>query len=94
MSEPELVRFPVEGMFCSSCVGHITKAVRRVAGVESVNVDLGSDSVTVAFDSALVPLTSIAAAIEAIGYVARIEKAEPVTSVHARGGFLARLRPG
>jgi len=29
----ELVRFPIEGMTCTSCVGHITKAVRRIDGV-------------------------------------------------------------
>ncbi len=86
----ELVRFPIEGMTCTSCVSHITKAVRKVEGVEVVKVDLGSDSATVGFDPAQTSLTAIAEAIRRAGYEARVEQAEPFVPVPRRG-VLARL---
>ncbi len=86
----ELVRFPIEGMTCTSCVSHITKAVRKVEGVEVVKVNLGSDSATVGFDPALTSLRAIAEAIGRAGYEARVDQAEPFVP-SARRGILSRL---
>ncbi len=72
----EHVRFPIDGMTCTSCVAHITKAVRKVPGVDSVRVDLGSDSASVAFDPRQTSLTAIAGAIREAGYEPQIELAE------------------
>ncbi len=86
----EHVRIPIEGMTCTACVAHITRAVRRVDGVESVKVDLGKETTTVGFDPVRTSLPAITRAIRAAGYEPRLEAAEPV-EIDARTGLLARL---
>ena len=39
--------FDVKGMTCDNCVQHVTKAVRGVAGVRDVKVDLATNSAKV-----------------------------------------------
>jgi len=74
----ESIRIPVEGMTCQSCVGRITRAVRRVDGVKAVKVRLGDETATVRYEPARVPVTDILAAIAAAGYDARPERIERV----------------
>ncbi len=78
MTEPlptiEMVSFPVEGMTCASCVNRITRFLRKVDGVEDANVNLASESATVRFDPRVVSLPDLAAAVDAAGYVARLEQ--------------------
>ena len=71
----EIVSFPVEGMTCASCVNRITRFLRKVDGVEDVNVNLAAEAATVRFDAARVTIDDLASAVEAAGYVARIEQA-------------------
>jgi copper chaperone CopZ len=42
--------FDVKGMTCDNCVQHVTKAVRDVAGVREVSVDLATNSARVEGD--------------------------------------------
>ncbi len=42
--------FDVKGMTCDNCVQHVTKAVRGVAGVRDVKVDLATNSAKVEGD--------------------------------------------
>jgi copper ion binding protein len=86
----EHIRFPIEGMTCTSCVARITRSVRKVAGVESVKVDLATDSAAVAYDPARTSLIAIGEAVERAGYEARLSDAEPWVVLHRRG-WLARL---
>ena len=69
----ETFRFPVEGMVCGSCVGHITKALRRLPGVASVKVDLRSETVTVCREPALVSSAALAAVLTDAGYRANLD---------------------
>ena len=39
--------FYIEGMTCASCVSHVDKSVRKVKGVEDVNVSLLTNSMEV-----------------------------------------------
>jgi len=71
----EIVSFPVEGMTCASCVNRITRFLRKVDGVEDANVNLAAESATVRFDPARVAVRDLAVAVEAAGYVARLEQA-------------------
>ena len=87
----ETVRFPVIGMTCPSCVGHISGAVRRVGGVESVKVDLRSEAATIRFDPKRTSLGSIGEAIARAGYAAAIDKVQIVGDADQRRGWLARL---
>ena len=87
------VRFPIEGMTCTSCASRITRAIRKLDGVEWVKIDLGSDACAVAFDPARSSLVVIAAAVHQAGYEARIEHAEPFTPAKPRS-LRARLGLG
>ncbi len=90
MSEIEGVRLPVDGMTCSSCVNRIARTVRKVAGVESVQVSLRDETMTVRRDPALVSNAALAQAVEAAGYHADPDRAEPATAEVSRG-LVARL---
>jgi len=71
----EIVSFPVEGMTCASCVNRITRFLSKVEGVEEANVNLASESATVRYDAARVGVAELVAAVDAAGYVARVEQA-------------------
>jgi Cu+-exporting ATPase len=71
----EIVSFPVEGMTCASCVNRITRFLSKVEGVEDANVNLAAESATVRFDPAVVTVGDLIAAVDAAGYVARVEQA-------------------
>jgi Cu+-exporting ATPase len=71
----EIVSFPVDGMTCASCVNRITRFLGKVEGVEHAHVNLASESATVRFDPARVSVGDLAAAVDAAGYVARLEQA-------------------
>ncbi len=92
----ERVRIPIEGMTCTSCVARITKAVRPLAGVEAVRVELTTDSASVAFDPTLTSLAVIGAAIEKAGYAPRLDGAEPIseTAFGQPKGLLGRFGLG
>jgi Cu+-exporting ATPase len=60
--------FSVGGMTCASCARHIEKAVGRLDGVTSVNVNLASERATVAFDTTRVGLAEIKGAVVKAGY--------------------------
>ncbi|HYL40796.1 MAG TPA: heavy metal translocating P-type ATPase [Candidatus Binatus sp.] len=70
-----IVSFPVEGMTCASCVNRITRFLGKVEGVEEANVNLASESATIRYDPAKAGLEALVAAVDAAGYVARVEQA-------------------
>jgi P-type Cu+ transporter len=86
----ETIRFPITGMTCGSCVNRITRAVRKLDGVERVDVDLRRESATVRRERALVSNAALAAAVAEAGYEADLDAAVPVAPGEARG-LLARL---
>jgi Cu+-exporting ATPase len=71
----ETVSFPVEGMTCASCVNRITRFLTKVDGVEEANVNLASESATIRYDADKVGVEDLVAAVDAAGYVARLERA-------------------
>ena len=71
----EIVSFPIEGMTCASCVNRITRFLAKVEGVAEANVNLASESATVRYDPAALTVADLVAAVDAAGYVARIEQA-------------------
>ena len=70
----ETVSFPVEGMTCASCVNRITRFLAKVEGVEVANVNLASESATVRYDPTKLSVADLVAAVDAAGYVARLEQ--------------------
>ena len=71
----EIISFPVEGMTCASCVNRITRFLEKVDGVDGAHVNLATESATVRFDPGRVAVAELAAAVDAAGYVARIDQA-------------------
>jgi Cu+-exporting ATPase len=71
----EIVSFPVEGMTCASCVNRITRFLSKVEGVEEANVNLATESATIRFVAEQVTVEDLVAAVDAAGYVARVEQA-------------------
>jgi Cu+-exporting ATPase len=63
----------VSGMNCASCVSHVEKAARGVAGVESAQVNLARGRAVVRFDPARTDAAAVSAAIAASGYPAEPE---------------------
>jgi P-type Cu+ transporter len=69
-----IVSFAVEGMTCASCVNRITRFLKKVDGVEDANVNLATESATVRFDPAATDIARLASAVQAAGYVARVDQ--------------------
>jgi Cu+-exporting ATPase len=74
-SDTEIIRFPVAGMTCGSCVVRITRAIRRLDGVTRVDVDLRRERATVRREPALVSNAVLAAAVAEAGYEADLAAA-------------------
>ena len=62
----------IEGMHCGGCVRRVTTALQGVRSVELGAVEVGSARVTV--DSAQTSAEEIVAAVDRIGFSARVEK--------------------
>ncbi|WP_425100416.1 heavy metal translocating P-type ATPase [Tropicibacter sp. S64] len=66
------VTLNIESMSCASCVGRVDKALAAVPGVLEVNVNLASETATVAFaEGAVTPADLVSASTQA-GYPARL----------------------
>jgi len=59
---------PVEGMTCASCVRRVEKALEGVSGVESVNVNLATETATVRYLPGSATRADMVAAVESAGY--------------------------
>ena len=83
--QPETIRFPVSGMTCTSCVSRITRALKRLDGVERVRVDLRDETVTIRRDPSRTPAGVVAAAIVEAGYEPDLSSAALVTETEPPG---------
>ncbi|WP_211452716.1 heavy metal translocating P-type ATPase [Collimonas antrihumi] len=63
----------IEGMSCASCVSRVEKALHKVAGVQTVAVNLASEKATLTTVGA-VPVAKLIAAIKTAGYEASLPK--------------------
>lgn len=63
-------RFDVSGMTCASCQANVQKAVEKL-GVDFVNVNLISETMTVSYDDGKISENDIIKAVEKIGYGAK-----------------------
>lgn len=62
---------------CETCKDNISKALKKVAGIKSFDVDIDSKIVQVAFNKEVTNLDKIENAITAAGYDANNKKANP-----------------
>ena len=62
------ITLPIEGMTCASCAANIEKAVKKLDGVESVNVNFSTEKATIKYNSKIVRISEIKQAIKKTGY--------------------------
>jgi Cu+-exporting ATPase len=70
----------IDGMTCAACVGRVERALRRVPGVLSAEVNLATEQAHIRFSPAMVDLDALMAAVRDAGYGAQtLAAAPPVT---------------
>ncbi len=62
------VSLPVEGMTCASCVARVEKSVKKLEGVEDVNVNLATEKVSLAFNENKLTIADIKKVVDEAGY--------------------------
>ena len=77
-------KFNVTGMTCSACSAHVEKAVSKVEGVSSVNVNLLGNSMLVEYDEGKTGSDAIIAAVVEGGYGASLPSARTSAAPAAR----------
>lgn len=80
--------FNVTGMTCSSCSGHVERAVKKVVGVTAVNVNLLSNRMQVEYDG---NSAAVIAAVEEVGYGAALPERSRATDAAAATSVLDEL---
>lgn len=87
----QTVNFPVTGMTCGSCASRITRALKRLDGVDGVHVDLGRERVTLRRDPSIASDEALAEAIVASGYVADLTASVPAPGADLRSPLVRLL---
>ncbi|MFH1170445.1 MAG: heavy metal translocating P-type ATPase [Candidatus Vogelbacteria bacterium] len=68
--------YKIKGMHCASCASIIEKTFKKVAGVESVAVNYGTETAKLAFDDSKTNSHDLSQKIEPLGYSLVMETAE------------------
>lgn len=63
-------KYDVTGMTCSACVAHVEKSVRKLDGVQDVNVNLLTNSMSVEFEDSALSADKIIESVQDAGYEA------------------------
>ncbi len=64
----QTLSLPVHGMTCTNCVTHVENALKRLAGISHVVVDLETSQVHLNYDQAVVDLIDVCNAVTEAGY--------------------------
>ncbi|MDL2290126.1 heavy metal translocating P-type ATPase [Paludibacteraceae bacterium OttesenSCG-928-F17] len=67
--------FNITGMSCSACSTHVEKSVAKMNGIQSVAVNLLSNSMVVEFDEKITSVDEIEQTVKNEGYEAHVQKA-------------------
>ncbi|WP_163631124.1 cation-translocating P-type ATPase [Paludibacter sp. 221] len=73
-------QFDITGMSCSACSAHVEKSVAKLDGVQSVSVNLLTNSMAVEFDEKTTNETNIEQTVAEAGYQAHVQKADNTKS--------------
>ena len=68
--------FSIQGMSCAACAAGAEKSISRLNGVEVAEVNIATEKARVIYDSAVVSLDEICAAVESLGFQAIMPKPE------------------
>lgn len=85
-------RYNVGGMTCSACSAHVEKSVSKVEGVDKVEVNLLTNSMTVEYDSGKCSGKDIIDAVVKGGYTASLPSENTGKSSKAKGESPAQMR--
>ena len=66
------MKFEITGMTCSACAQHVEKAVNKLDGIKTANVNLLTNRLTVEADTSVIGAEDIIAAVEKSGYGAAV----------------------
>ena len=66
MNTPKI--YKIKGMHCASCAGIIEKTFKKTEGVESVEVNYGTENVKVTYDESKTNPQELSSKIEPLGY--------------------------
>lgn len=82
-SAPERLDLPITGMTCASCAAKIEKELNGLDG-GSATVNYATDKATVTYDADAVQPSKLVAALESLGYGARLPEplAPPEAATH------------
>jgi Cu+-exporting ATPase len=72
MQTSTLIKLPIEGMTCASCVRRVEKALKAVPGVANAEVNLATETAAVTLAESASP-EALVAAVRDAGYEARLE---------------------
>jgi Cu+-exporting ATPase len=80
------VQLSVEGMTCASCVARVEKALKRVPGVISAEVNLATETAEVKLASRDTDVSALLKAVEGAGYAAHQKVDASLTTTGSRQG--------
>ena len=82
MGHQTRLTLPITGMTCVNCAANLERALRKIPGVEDVNVNFASEQAAVTLDAEQVPLTTLVKGIHDAGFnVADATVTFPVTGM-------------
>ena len=71
-----LVTLAIGGMTCASCVGRVERSLGKVTGVDTAQVNLATETATVAFDPEAVSTDDLLGAVTRAGYTGTLRHPE------------------
>ena len=72
--------YKVKGMHCASCASIIERTVKKIDGVESIEVNPGTENAKISFDELKVNLEILNQKLEPLGYSLIFNETSPVRS--------------
>ncbi|MDP2655764.1 MAG: heavy metal translocating P-type ATPase [bacterium] len=72
--------YRIRGMHCASCASIIEKALKKVEGVDSVEVNIGTEKAKISFDESKTNVQALSKIIEPLGYTLVAPTTEPSAS--------------
>ncbi|MDD3489908.1 MAG: heavy metal translocating P-type ATPase [Paludibacter sp.] len=70
-------KFEVTGMTCTACVAHVEKSVSKLKGIQTVQVNLLTNSMTVSYNENDIDNSEIEKSVESAGYKAHLKSDNP-----------------
>ena len=78
----QTITLPVTGMTCVNCARNVERSIKKLQGIESVNVNFAVEQANVSYDPKALKVRDIVGSVEKAGYAVATAKVElPVTGM-------------